>query len=378
MTIRSRQPNCLSASCLDRAARDRLGRPAILCLSILLSALSPARGQNAADLFDEVVVYQRFFRPIEEAPLLRIRTSRPVLVHTLLYDHQGKLAATGAPTPLGTKHELNLQNLPAVPRGMFWFCLAAHDETGARVGIFPAQPSGGQSLSIAEAQKDARQKTIRYLLPKAAQVRIRAGFVEGPYLEPILAWTPQPAGWQEVAWDGSCQNGQFQNLYQHPRGQVIVSAVALPDNVLVATGPWPNLPAVQSIAEDRLAPSLADLKSPPWPLTPATPSTMPVADDFPIDLAVEPNPLDRTVIIRANCRLEDRARLLNQRFEIMLFLDAMFVMEDERGLLPFNYRMSTRGIPPGRHALTVNVIDRYGGLGTASQTVDLAPEGGTP
>ncbi|HOX00775.1 MAG TPA: hypothetical protein P5555_04940 [Candidatus Paceibacterota bacterium] len=378
MRTRSRQLNWFCASALGQSARARRGLAAVVGLSILLSALAPARVQSGADVFEEVAVYRRFFRPIEESPLLRIRTSRPVLVHTLLYDHQGRLAAACPPTPLGSKHELNLEGLPAVARGMFWFCLVAQDETGARVGLFPAQPGGGQTLSIAEAQKDARQKKIRYLLPKAAQVRIRAGFVEGPYLAPILAWTPQPAGWQEVAWDGSCQNGQFQNLYQHPRGQVIVSAVALPDNILVATIPWPSPPAVQSLAEDRLAPSLADLKSPPWPLAPATPSAMPVADDFPIDLAVEPNPRDRTVTIRANCRPEDRARLLNQRFEIMLFLDAMFVMEDERGLLPFNYRMSTRGIPPGRHALTVNVIDRYGGLGTASQTVDLAPEGGNP
>ena len=51
----------------------------------------------------------------------------------------------------------------------------------------------------------------------------------------------------------------------------------------------------------------------------------------------------------------------------MLFLDTTFLAEDEHSQLPFSYRMSTRGLAPGRHILTANVIDSDGIVGTVSK-----------
>jgi hypothetical protein len=65
---------------------------------------------------------------------------------------------------------------------------------------------------------------------------------------------------------------------------------------------------------------------------------------------------------------------MNGRFEVMLFLDGVFLMEDEDALLPFTYRTSTRGVTPGRHAVTVNVVDTDGNLGTATSEFAVAGE----
>jgi hypothetical protein len=66
---------------------------------------------------------------------------------------------------------------------------------------------------------------------------------------------------------------------------------------------------------------------------------------------------------------QERARLINTRFEVMMFLDTVFLAEEEDGALPYNYRLDTRALPPGPHLLTVNLLSYDQRVGV--QTVEI-------
>jgi hypothetical protein len=125
-----------------------------------------------------------------------------------------------------------------------------------------------------------------------------------------------------------------------------------------APTPPPALPA-----------ALADLSQPPW-LLPGSEGNIPgflIADDYSLAIEAPQDAATRTVEIQVDCSPANRARLFNKRFELMLFLDTTFLAEDERSQLPFSYRISTRGLAPGRHILTANVIDADSAVGTVSR-----------
>jgi hypothetical protein len=55
--------------------------------------------------------------------------------------------------------------------------------------------------------------------------------------------------------------------------------------------------------------------------------------------------------------------LVDTRFEIMVFVDTVFLFESEDGSNPFNHLLDTRALAPGPHLLTVNVLaydDHFG------------------
>jgi len=47
--------------------------------------------------------------------------------------------------------------------------------------------------------------------------------------------------------------------------------------------------------------------------------------------------------------------LINSRFEIIFFIDNVFLFEEEDGISPFTYRLDTKGLNEGEHILTVNI-----------------------
>ena len=329
------------------------------------AALSPG-----GDFFRDVVVENRFFSP-PSVPILRVRTAQACRLNVLVYDSDNRVVALESPANLGTEWKLALEKLPPLSDGLYLFCLVAGDESAKRLAVYPADPGGGETIKVAEAQLDREHRTINYILPHAARVRSRVGFKDGPYLQPLLSWQAQPAGRHSIPWDGKCQNGIFQNLYENPVAQVIVTAVSLPANILVAENTAEKPGSQHRAAEAVSVPSgLADLTSPPWSkrkFMQVSSAGMWMGKDYRVLLAIHVNAEDQTVTLGVNCHPDDRERLLNRRFELTMFLDGVYISEDEVGLLPFNHRMATRGITPGKHALTVNVVDSDGNVGAASE-----------
>ncbi len=343
-----------------------------LALALLFGvsfAVAGAALRPGQDVFLDVVVSNRFFRPGATAPSLSVRTREQVSLDCLVFDAGHHLLAHKSATGMARQFTLVLDNLPPVPRGVFLFYLAATGPNHESMGIYPRLPGGGEIIQVRESQLDAVKQTISYVLPRAAGVRVRAGFREGLYLQPIISAEPQLAGAHTVNWDGTGQGGIFTNLYQHPAIQVSILARSLPVNVLVGQS------AANQAGQDQLTPELktlpphlAGINSPPWMNADGQkPPHFLIADDYILNLEAAEDTIRRIVEIKTDCASANRSRLFNQRFELMLFLDTTFLVEDERSQLPFSYRMSTRGLAPGRHVLTANVIDSDSAVGTISK-----------
>ena len=97
--------------------------------------------------------------------------------------------------------------------------------------------------------------------------------------------------------------------------------------------------------------------------------------DFPIELRV-PETLERDpdglpvvkerVPVRIEVGPENLARIANERFEAVYFLDGGFLFETEAGFLPVTFSWDPAGVNPGVHYLTANLRGYEGHFGIAT------------
>ena len=62
------------------------------------------------------------------------------------------------------------------------------------------------------------------------------------------------------------------------------------------------------------------------------------------------------VPVRISFDPKDQLKMENARYEIMLYVDTVFLFEDEAGFTPFTYQWDTRNLSEGEHLLTVNFL----------------------
>jgi hypothetical protein len=75
------------------------------------------------------------------------------------------------------------------------------------------------------------------------------------------------------------------------------------------------------------------------------------------------------LVVRVDVPQKDRDVLLNQQYEIIMFVDTVFHAEEERGYLPFNYSWELKDLPPGEHVLTTNIITFNDQIGVGSRKI---------
>ena len=79
-----------------------------------------------------------------------------------------------------------------------------------------------------------------------------------------------------------------------------------------------------------------------------------------------------TVPVRITLDEKDSDWLAKTRFEIGIYVDYIFLLEDEEGTNPFNYQLNTAGLNKGLHKITVNIIGYEGEVGTQTVLVEVA------
>jgi hypothetical protein len=103
-----------------------------------------------------------------------------------------------------------------------------------------------------------------------------------------------------------------------------------------------------------------------YPLKTELPDDLPRgSDDLPI--------VSRPVPVAVSVGPEDLARVLNERGEIVFFIDGLFVFENEVGFLPMSWTWDPRGANPGRHYITANIRGYGGHFGMG--TIEVPVEG---
>jgi hypothetical protein len=79
-----------------------------------------------------------------------------------------------------------------------------------------------------------------------------------------------------------------------------------------------------------------------------------------------------TVPVKVTIDPRDRAHALNVRHEVAVYVDLVFLFEEEQGTDPFTFIWDTSQLPPGEHLLTLNVIAYDDHIGIATRPVLIA------
>ncbi len=338
-------------------------------MALLCSWQSPLLGQE----FLDVIVSNRFFSSPDSFPTLKVRTKNPLFVDAVIYEAEGKTIAFFPGKDARSDHEIALKPLPPANRGLYLFHLLGRRADGGRQGQYPVQPGDGEYLKVDDCRWVSEEQHIEYLLPKAACVRIRAGLADSAYLREVLPWEAQPAGRHRVPWANVTNDTVLAEMIGRPDFQAKVLALSLPVNVVSDQSLRTNRFAGDNLPAVTLPAALADLAQTPGLFSNVRKkSRISIADDYKLTLRVDESAGQSIVNLRLDCLEADRARLVNRRFEVMIFVDGQFLTEDELAILPFNYRMSTRGLAPGQHIATMNVLDSDGVPGTVSAVFEAS------
>lgn len=185
---------------------------------------------------------------------------------------------------------------------------------------------------------------IRYTLPVPALVRLRTGIGNGgPMLRNLLDWERQEAGPQEVKWDFRDASGK---IFFGPSQDYMLTISCLPADIPERTN------RNRIFAGYRNAPKFS-LEFPDSKMV----------DDVPQVKHLDP--------MRVTIAEVDRQWLTETKYEVVIFIDNVLLMEEEEGINPFTYRLDTRGLREGKHKVTLNIVGYEGEIGTGSYWMNI-------
>lgn len=266
-----------------------------------------------------------------------------------------------------------------VPANYYLYTIEA-TATGQETTVFdPGDMTGGALLSPQNLVYDQAAQQVRFLLLKPALVNIRVGLNQGgPLVATLVDWLPLPAGEHAIPWDGRDASGILKAT--ELKGlEIGGSGYELPLNTLVVTPVRPDqkrpgfIALLQATWPDRVAkePKIRQMLN-HWQhrrdacYDPAMRLELPdtvkrdnqgrVLADAPLAVTVE--------IAEA-----DRRYMLDQRFEIVYYVDFLFQGEEELGYTPYQWHWDPKGMAPGEHYLTVMLRGFDGHFATASLKV---------
>ncbi|MBU1043860.1 MAG: hypothetical protein KJ915_05615 [Candidatus Omnitrophica bacterium] len=253
------------------------------------------------------------------------------------------------------------------------YTLTGYDQKNNELMVFdPADETGGLTLAIREFATDSTRGQITYVLPKAARVRIRIGLKNGgPLLRTLIDFKPQPAGRNNLIWDGFDSSHVF-NFLGNENLFINISAFSLAENSIIVDYSQPiisNETKNYSDAEMRIKKE-TDLPKDMHALHERDKCHEP---DFGFQVMYE-NKKDDIIPIKIRLSDKDKIELIGTRYEIVFFLDNVFIFEEEEGISPLTYQFDTKGINSGKHLLTINLHGFDNHVATRSEEIIIKRE----
>jgi hypothetical protein len=350
---------------------------AVFCLGLVVSAVAGA-------MVSDVSLSRNAFNPSAGETLdLQFRLDRAAGVTVKVFDADGGLVRVledGAKRDAG-RHRVTWNGVDddgrPVPDEAYTFTIETDDGT-----VFdPTTFSGGVVADAADAAFD-EEGVLVYKLPAPSRVLVRLGVDGGPMLRTLVDWKPRVQGTITESWDGRDADGYI-HLRSHANFSALITYVTLPDATVISYGnreesyrdyklgrgqERPRRPERQGVrtAEPVLRPT--HLVPPAWSRAPRVTMTFP-------DVETRPSTLVPTVRNQVNVHIDvdpaDLPSLLDDQFEVIMFVDNVFFAEAERGHLPLNWQWELKQFPAGEHVLTVNIASFRGQVGVVSRKVNL-------
>jgi len=301
-----------------------------------------------------VAIYDRLGRQVRSFDILDMEAGR----HSITWDGR---TADG--------------KLPA--GNVFLYVIEAKSNDRERFTYNPAPGTGGLEVKSLEYTLDTEKGKIEYVLPKACMIRIRAGLKDGMFAGSIFDWRPMTAGRHTYYWDGKDNSGQMY-LLKHQDLDLRLTCYTLPANTIITAQT-----EVPFDTEDNAAETESPDRSRLWATKgkyfhyqhdPRICHQPRFNVLFPTKKRLDSNNtaiVSGIVPVRIELDPRDARHLINRRFEIMLFVDGVFIYEIEEGSSPFTFNWDTADFARGPHILTVNLIAYDDHIGSVSCKVIL-------
>lgn len=253
-----------------------------------------------------------------------------------------------------------------VTDGVYRYVITASSLGGE---VTHAPLSDGEEVLARRFTYDQATGRMNFIMPRLARARVRVGLKGFPHLRTLLDWEPLEGGEHALEWDGMDASGLIR-LREHPKLDINLSAFALPDNAVIVRGssrqPEPPAGPPQSRAlSTAYLHARHDRRVCHEPrFTVELPQAAPDPNGRPVVFGKTP--------IRVTIDPRDKAHVVNQRFEVMFYVDTVFVFEEEEGSSPFTFEWDTATLAPGPHLLTVNVLSYDDHVGVVTVPVEVS------
>ena len=319
-------------------------------------------------LLSDVHTSAASFNPISyEKVSIHFKLSQPATITVKIFDSDHSLMQT----------IVNQQNMNAgnqiiywdgtdldrmiVPDEAYYFTIIAISESGVQEIYDPTTFSGGIENFIDIVKINIQNQTVTYSMPEMGRVMIRVGIAGGPLLKTLTVWEPKIKGTITEYWNGRDQDN-IMDLFHHPDYKMIIVYFSLPENSIITYGN-------KAITFRDYKINLKNSR----PMKPKRESTIknvskhyhiPRTIDYPPKLklsfinAKEKEGITHIkgkTIIRLDLNEMDKKLFQNDQFEICVYLDYKFLVEDEAGSMPFNWVWDTSEVKKGEHILSFNL-----------------------
>ncbi len=263
------------------------------------------------------------------------------------------------------------------------FVIEAATADGATAIYDPTSFSGGETVPVEVLYRSGH---ITYHLAKDARVRVRIGVNEGPLLRTLLDWAPRRAGPHAETWDGQ-DDSNVLNVKEMPF-IVTIDAFALPQHSLFTRGSGTDLIAYHTKSRGKSALNRVqkaerkrhmapDQEQHGHAALPRTVDRVPRfqvsvndsggAENTPQSLKADSSPtVSGDIALTVNLEEITGVLLANQRYEVLVFVDQEFLIEDEQGYHPYTFPLDTRELSNGPHVVTFNVATLTDQVGSGS------------
>ncbi len=266
-----------------------------------------------------------------------------------------------------------------VPDQAWLLFIEASDSKGRTVAYDPISTNRWElkGMDVAIDRDAARMK---YTLPCPAWVNIKVGVVQGgPLLCSLIDWRPERLG-QHVMDLESIDVFSARWLLQERKDVTITgSYLKIPDNSVFTRGN-PGLTYCAYRSEHAGEEYDEIMVRHPFDLSGANPvRRMNFGAVKPLFKMIFPKDLNRNrqglpllsgrVPLKIIIDQSVRRFVINQRLEMLGFVDFKFAEENEEGYSPFTWVIDTSKWPDGKHVLTVNVVTLRGEVAAKNMVV---------
>jgi len=264
-----------------------------------------------------------------------------------------------------------------LPPGAYTYVIEAESlDSTQRISYDIKDESYGKMLTLRSLTYDDKTGKVEYVLPKAAMLRVRVGMKDGgPLLATPIDWQAQSAGRNQYIWDGNIGLSDV-DFRTNQMIQLNLAAYSLPDNcIIIRYDKQPSkMASISELQQSEKRPN--KVVSHTMYLHAVHPMIKCREPQFSMEFPnVTEYTDDKIPIVRGNVPVrmtvhdQDKKFLQDERFEAVIFVDFVFLYEEEEGISPATYFLNTVGMNEGKHFLTVNLYGFKDHIGTQTKAI---------